>query len=255
MPRAFTAGHLLAPPGRYVPGLARSVTDAELPAAAEEEARASGSWAKVVGDFPVQGGDIEPHFSASALAEAADRVHAVGARIALHAISAGVIEAGIVSGYDTIEHGNFLTEDHIDEMARRGTALVPTLTILPGIITVCQRMRMPAEEFARLRDALARQPATVARAAERGVTVLAGTDAAALVPHGFVAHEMKNLLSAGLTPDRALGAASWDARRFFGLPGIEEGAPADIVAYTADPRADPEVLFRPAVRILDGQLL
>ena len=38
-----------------------------------------------------------------------------------------------------------------------------------------------------------------------------------------------------------------------GLPGIEEGAPADLVAYRDDPRADPEVLRRPALCILNGR--
>ena len=40
-----------------------------------------------------------------------------------------------------------------------------------------------------------------------------------------------------------------------GLPGIEEGAPADLVAYTADPRADLAALHEHALMILDGRLL
>lgn len=254
LPRAFTAGRFLAPHDRYVPGLARSVTDSELPAAAEEEASASRSWAKVVGDFPVRRGGIERHFTSRAMSEAARRVHALGARIALHAMRADVIEDGIAAGFDSIEHANFLTADHVDEMARRGTALVPTLTILPGIIDMFSEMGMPPDEFSRLRAALDNQPRMVALASARGVTVLAGTDAG-MVPHGVVAREMRNLLEAGLAPDRALGAASWEARRFFGLPGIEEGAPADVVAYADDPRSDPDTLDRPTVRILDGLLL
>ena len=44
-----------------------------------------------------------------------------------------------------------------------------------------------------------------------------------------------------------------DARRYLGLPGIEEGAPADIVGYRDDPRADVEELRRPAVILLNGR--
>jgi imidazolonepropionase-like amidohydrolase len=40
-----------------------------------------------------------------------------------------------------------------------------------------------------------------------------------------------------------------------GLPGIAEGAPADLVAYAADPRADLAALDEPALLILDGRLL
>ncbi len=55
LPRTITAGHFLAPPGRYFPGLAREVDEASLPAAAAEEAR-SGGWVKIVGDFLDDGG-------------------------------------------------------------------------------------------------------------------------------------------------------------------------------------------------------
>src|SRR5437867_2694101 len=37
LPRTFTAGRFLAPPGRYFPGLAREVSEDELPDAAAEE--------------------------------------------------------------------------------------------------------------------------------------------------------------------------------------------------------------------------
>ena len=60
------------------------MTDDDLPDAAAEEARASGAWAKVIGDTPVPGPGLSRTFSAAALAEAAARVHAVGGRIAIH---------------------------------------------------------------------------------------------------------------------------------------------------------------------------
>ena len=113
---------------------------------------------------------------------------------------------------------------------------------------------MPVAEREQLFVALDGQPEVVREAANRGVTVLAGTDAG-MVPHGMVRVEMANLLAAGLTPERALGAASWAGRRFLGLPSLEEGARADVVAYADDPRGDAEVLSRPALRILDGELL
>jgi imidazolonepropionase-like amidohydrolase len=84
------------------------------------------------------------------------------------------------------------------------------------------------------------------------VTVLAGTDAG-MGPHGQVATEIGLLLRAGLSPRAALGAGSWDARRYLGLPGIEEGASADLVGYRDDPREDVEELRRPAVIVLNGQ--
>src|SRR5206468_816341 len=85
LPRVVTAGRFLAPPNGYIPGLAREVPPGELPAAAAEEGRASGAWAKVVGDFIGPTGRIAPNWDGDTLRKAADAVHAVGARIAIHA--------------------------------------------------------------------------------------------------------------------------------------------------------------------------
>ncbi|HEX3921658.1 MAG TPA: hypothetical protein VHY31_05195 [Streptosporangiaceae bacterium] len=65
----------------------------------------------------------------------------------------------------------------------------------------------------------------VAQAAEAGVTILAGTDSR---PHGRIADEIRVLARAGLRPHDALAAGSWAARAYLGLPGLAEGAPADL---------------------------
>jgi hypothetical protein len=41
----------------------------------------------------------------------------------------------------------------------------------------------------------------------------------------MIRHEVDLLVAAGLEPEVALGAASWTARSWLGLPGIEEAAP------------------------------
>jgi len=86
------------------------------------------------------------------------------------------------------------------------------------------------------------------------VTLLAGTDAG-MGPHGLVRHEVEMLLAAGLDAQTALGAASWTARTWLGLPGIEEGAPADLVAFREDPREDASTLADPTLIVLDGRLI
>ena len=58
--------------------------------------------------------------------------------------------------------------------------------------------------------------------------------------------------AAGLPREAALAAASWAAREWLGLPGIEEGAPADLVVYGTDPRADLDALARPRRMVLRG---
>jgi imidazolonepropionase-like amidohydrolase len=98
------------------------------------------------------------------------------------------------------------------------------------------------------------QPEVLRAAVDGGIPVLAGTDAG-MGPHGAVGHEVQLLCAAGLDAATALGAASWTARSWLGLPGLEEGAPADLVAYRDDPRADPAALASPVLVLLDGNVV
>ena len=54
--------------------------------------------------------------------------------------------------------------------------------------------------------------------------------------------------------DEALGAACWDARQWLGRPGLDDGASADLLCYSDDPRKGPAVLNRPDLVILGGQV-
>jgi imidazolonepropionase-like amidohydrolase len=242
LPRVTTAGRFLAPPGRYFPGLARAVTDDELPDAAVGEHEASGAWVKLIGDSPFPGPGITTTFGAEAVAEAVRRVHDRGGRVAIHCSLPQVVDAALAAGVDSLEHATFLQSDQIAALAASGSAWVPTCSINESI----RRMLPPAQ--AALID---RQAAAIAEAAQAGVPILAGTDAG-MGPHGMVRHEIELLRGTGLTPAVALGAGSWTARSFLGLPGIEEGAPADLTAYPADPRDALDVLASPTAVVLDG---
>ncbi|HEV7656506.1 MAG TPA: hypothetical protein VGP36_17460 [Mycobacteriales bacterium] len=87
---------------------------------------------------------------------------------------------------------------------------------------------------------------------EAGVTVLAGTDS---LPFGRVTRELEWLIDAGLPTTAALASASWTARSWLGLPGLDDGAPADFVVYDADPTLDPAVLSRQRLIVLRGQVV
>ena len=254
LPRMYTGGRFLAPPGGYFPGLGREVTDEELPEAAEQEARASGSWAKVIGEWPTRNGRMQANFRPETLVEAARRVHALGARIAIHANIPDSIEAAIEAGFDSIEHGWNLQDDHIEAMRARGITFVPTIIITPSAPHWIPGMGLTPAWQRTLLDAARRHGEVVLRAVQAGVQVLAGTDAG-MGPHGMVGTEIQLMLDAGVPPDMALGAASWLARRFLGLPGLEEGGLADIVAYPDDPRGDTAVLARPSLMVLDGRVI
>jgi cytosine/adenosine deaminase-related metal-dependent hydrolase len=59
----------------------------------------------------------------------------------------------------------------------------------------------------------------------------------------------------GLDAETAIASATSTARSYLGLRDLEEGAPADVVLYDADPRDDPEVLERPALVMVGGEVI
>jgi imidazolonepropionase-like amidohydrolase len=252
LPRVLTAGRFLAAPGRYFPGLAREVEPAGLPEAVRQEAAGAGGWVKVIGDFFQPGGRIEPSWSAADLRAAATAAHEAGARIAVHATDPVTIGDALAAGFDSIEHGTGMTRELVEVLAEQGAAWVPTLLVGDGVRALANAMD-PAGGRA-VHGWLDALPGLVVAAANAGVTVLAGTDAG-MVPHGWIVREVERLLAAGVPAAAALAAASWAARRYLGAPLIEEGAPADLLAFPDDPRSRPELLTRPALILLRGEVV
>ena len=154
---------------------------------------------------------------------------------------------------DAVDAGAGLTEELIGEMAARGTAVVPTLVNVRHFpeFAAAGEKRFPT--YASTMRRLHASAGAVVRAAyDAGVPVFAGTDAGGGIAHGLIGDEIRALHDAGLPAEAALGAASWTARAWLGLPCIEEGALADVVVYDTDPRADLDTLRRPRRMILRG---
>src|ERR1700712_3894675 len=209
LPEIIRAGRHLARPKRYIPGLALDVDDpALLPDAVAAQARTGDGWVKLVGDWiDRDAGDLAPLWPDDVLVAAIEAAHAAGARVTAHVFGTDALPGLIGAGIDCIEHGTGLTDDLIAEMARRGTALVPTLINVdnfPGIADAA--VRFPAYA-AHMRELYADARGVVRRAAEAGVPVYAGTDAGGGIRHGRIADEVAALHAAG-GPD-AVGAAGW----------------------------------------------
>jgi imidazolonepropionase-like amidohydrolase len=246
VPRASHAGPWLAQHGQFFAGWGRRATHDELPEIAAAQAARSG-WAKVIGDWG-PGEDFVPEKVLRAVVEA---VHAVGGRVAVHSMNAAGGVAAVAAGVDSVEHGTWLDPDLVDQMARQGTALTPTLSVsLSHLPDVQQRPDGPRKDW--FLGGIAAHGRLIPAAAEAGVTVLAGTDSR---PHGRIADEIRALAGVGMTPHDALGAASWGARAFLGFPGLEPGAPADVVVYDEDPRLDFDQLTVPRAVVLRGTVM
>ena len=257
LPRIIRAGRHIAAPRRYIPGLAEEVEPRDLAAEVRVQARRGDGWVKLVGDWIDRSlGDLGPEWPREALEAAVAAAHEEGARVTAHTFGTDALPDLLAAGIDCIEHGTGLTEDLIGQMAARGTAVVPTLVNVanfPGFAAAGEQ-KFPAYAST-IRRLYANSGAVVRAAFDAGVPVFAGTDAGGGIAHGVIADEVRALHQAGLPAEAALAAASWSARAWLGLPGIEEGAPADVVVYDTDPRADLDGLRRPQRMLLRGRLV
>jgi imidazolonepropionase-like amidohydrolase len=247
LPRVRSGGRWLATPGRFFPGYGRDIDENELVAASVEEAMAGSGWSKIIVDWKPN----EPPVPLELLTAATQAVHAVGGRMAAHCQTADGCRNAVLAGVDSIEHGMHLDPDLLDQMAAQQTALVPTLAVFGGNADQVQaRPSSPGRDW--WWSGWERLLPTVRAAHEAGVLVLAGTDSA---PFGTIAKEIEWLVRAGLPAEYAIAGGSWKARSWLGLPGLVDGASADIVVFDADPIENPAVLAHPRRIILRGRIV
>ena len=95
----------------------------------------------------------------------------------------------------------------------------------------------------------------IRNAYDAGLPVYTGTDAGGSLPHGLIRDEIRALVGAGIPQPEVIAQASWRAREWLGLPGLTEGAPADLVVYATDPRTDLGTLYDPLRTVLRGAVV
>jgi imidazolonepropionase-like amidohydrolase len=258
LPRLVRAGRHVARTKRYIRNFAHEVDPDDVVAQVEEQARRGDGWVKLVGDWIDRAeGDLTPSFPAETFASAIEAAHALGARVTAHCFGRDVLPGLIEAGIDCIEHGTGLTPDLVESMVEHGTALVPTVMQLENFPGYARQAEDKFPAYAATMDDLyRRRRETIMAAYEAGVPLYAGTDAGGVLAHGLLADEVRELAAYGLPVEDALGAASWRAREWLGWnAALDEGAPADLVVYDADPRADVTVLARPARVVLRGRVV
>ena len=254
LPRIVRAGRHIARPRRYLRNYADEVEPDALVTAVERQAARGDGWVKLVGDWiDREVGDLTPLWPAAVAKAGIDRAHELGCRVTAHVFGEQAVSELVEAGIDGIEHGTGLDVPTIALMAERQVALVPTMIQLenfPGFAEAADA-RFPAYAR-RIRSLYERRLETFGAALDAGVPIYAGTDAGGYLPHGIVGREIA-ALGAFMPAEQALGAGSWRARAWLGHPDVlAEGAPADLVTFADDPRADLRALSTPAAVVLRG---
>jgi imidazolonepropionase-like amidohydrolase len=255
LPKVIRAGRHIARTRRYIRNYAHEVEPDQLVQRVRLEARAGDGWVKLVGDWiDREAGDLTPCWPADVLKDAIAAAHEEGARVTAHCFGEASLYDFAAAGTDCIEHATGLEPATIEQFAAQGIAIVPTLVNIATFPAIAEAAREKFPDYHRHMLSLhARRHETVRAAHEAGIPVYVGTDAGGSLPHGLVAQEAAELVTAGLTPSEALCAGVWGAREWLGRPGLEEGADADLVVYAEDPREDIGVLGHPQQVVLRGR--
>lgn len=257
LPRIIRAGRHIARTKKYIRNFAHEIEPEDLVAYVRQEARRGDGWVKLVGDWIDRDrGDLAPCWPREALTAAIAAAHEEGARVTAHCFGEESLLDFAAAGTDCIEHATGLQPDSIEQFARQGIAIVPTLVNIENFPKFAEAGESKFPSYGtHMRDLYARRYETIAAAHEAGVAIYAGTDAGGQLPHGLVAQEVGEFVAAGMTQLEALDAATWGARSWLGRPGLTEGESADFVVYDDDPRADVRVLGSPAHIVLRGRIV
>lgn len=179
--------------------------------------------------FPKEDPSI-PQFTLEELKAGADAAHDLGRDCAVHAYSNEGIRRAVLAGIDNIEHGCMMTEDLIEEMAKRKIHLNPTMTGIRG----AAKAGPNAKYWDVLQERVfQKQEQGMRWAKAAGVLIGAGTDTA-----GTLRDEIAMIAETlGEGPVEAIGRATGinakiAKRTDMGL--LQAGRLANIVAFDGD---------------------
>lgn len=254
LPRIIRAGRHIARPRRYLRNYAVEIDPDSLVDEVDRQARRGDGWVKLIGDWiDREQGDLAPLWEPGTARRAIDRAHELGARVTAHCFGEDSVAQLVGAGIDCIEHGTGISPEVIEEMARRQVGLVPTLVNIANFPAIADAGEARFPRYARhMRELHAHHLERLRSAREAGVPIYAGTDAGGTVHHGRIGEEIVALGELG-DARFALGAGSWRARRWLGRPGLEIGAPADLLVFDADPSRELAVCRRPGIVLLGGR--
>jgi len=242
-------------PGRP-PYLADGVVDVRR--AVRLIARAGADWIKIctTGGLLSPGHDHPdvPEFGADEIEAIVREATRAGKPVMSHAYGGSGLTDAVIAGVRSIEHGARLTEEQAALMARRGTFLVPTLSVLHELVRLRDAGAVSAAVAAKVAEVepLIGEAVRIARAA--GVPIALGTD---LTEQRGNLAEIAYLHRAGLTPEEALLAATANGAELCGQAEVrgrlEPGLVADAIVLAADP-SDPDVFLesRNVVGVIQG---
>jgi imidazolonepropionase-like amidohydrolase len=218
--------------------------------AVREEIMYGADWIKVYSDRgyfvskDASGRDILddiPTFTVDEMRAIVDEAHRQHHKVASHAVALNGVHTSLEAGVDTIEHGDYISDEDLKTMAARGVYYVPTIYV--GVYVAQGRANEGAPVWLQMMKI---HEDTFHRAMKAGVKIAFGTDAGGFDWKENPAQEFKYMVDWGMSAADAIRSATVTASELMGMQDqvgtIEVGKYADIVAVPGDPLKDVTVL-------------
>jgi imidazolonepropionase-like amidohydrolase len=266
-PRIVAAGPPLTEPDGHCHFLGGAVHGVDaVRAAVREHAQRGVAVIKVLasGGMLTTGSDlVGVQFTPAELRVAVEAAHSVGLRVLAHCHSEAGARHAVAAGVDGLEHATLITEagvaepaDLIEEIARRGVTVDPTLGTDPARVPPSDRLpphlRAVVDRIGLTpTQVMERRAGQVALLHEAGVRLVSGLDAGAgpPKPHGDVWRGVVQLRAWGYSASEALTTATSVAAEDCGLGGttgqLAAGYAADLLVVDGDLSSGLEALSRP----------
>jgi imidazolonepropionase-like amidohydrolase len=203
--------------------------------------------------------------STGEVAELVEAARVRGKQTFAHASGDDGIEHAVEGGVDSVEHGFFIREDQLARMRDRQIAWVPTFAPVQKQVDYAGEIGWDDQVVSNLKQILDQHAASLVRAHEMGVRIIAGSDAGSMgVAHGLgFLYELGLMEDAGLPSLAVLNAATGASAARLGYkepfgqikPGFRSRfilTRHDLLATVANLHKDKYVVFDGEVYADDG---
>lgn len=195
-----------------------------------------------------------PEYTQEELDAAVDECHRRGIKCVVHAGTHPSIQMCIDAGFDTIEHGTFLTVEQAQQMKEKGIAWTPTIMAYTYLYEVCKKnieegnanvfndpvAAKEQRDYAYYEPAFKAYRDNFKKLYDTGVTVCTGSD---MVMYGSPVQAIQTATS---NPAKVLGK-----EKELGL--LEEGFIADIAVVDGDLSEDIKNIYNIHTVYLNGK--